>query len=165
MTGAHRRTRHNPFAVALNPAAWVSPLVSVIAVLVALLAVLAAFGVYFGASAAGGKADLLHVIIVLQGANCLIVFGRLARAVRRAWARSPDQLVELIEQAGLLLCLVSVLLEDIGQQQGWTRGPYQYAVIGVAGLVVLGYPAYWLGGKRWLSAALTARAASRHMTF
>jgi hypothetical protein len=47
---------------------------------------LAAFGVYFGASAAGGKADLLHVIIVLESANCLIVFGRLARAVRQAVA-------------------------------------------------------------------------------
>jgi hypothetical protein len=163
MTGAHRRTRQNPVSVARNPAAWVSPLLSVIALLVALLAVLVAAGIYFGASAAGGKSDLLNVVVALQSASCLLVFGRLVWAARRIWARSPTQLVELLGQAGLLLCLVSVLLADIGQQQGWTSGPYQYAVMGVAGLVVVGYPAYWLGGKRWLTAALTARAANRQI--
>jgi hypothetical protein len=59
VTGAHRRTRQNPGSVARNPAAWVSPLRSVIALLVAL---------------------------------------------------------ELVGRAGLLVCLVSVLLGDIGQQ-------------------------------------------------
>ena len=165
MTGAHRRTGQNPVSVARNPAAWVSPLLSLIAVLVALLAVLAASGIYFGASAAAGKADFLNVAVALQSASCLMIFGRVVWAGRRSWALSPTHLVELIGQAGLLLCLVSVLLGDIGQQQGWTHGPYEYAVIGVAGLIVLGIPAYSLGGKRWLTAALTARAREQAHDF
>jgi hypothetical protein len=151
--------------VVRNPAAWLSPLLGVVALLVALLALLAALGIYFGDSSAGGKADFLNVAIALQSASCLIILGRLVRTVRRNWASSPSRLIEAIGQAGVLLCLVSVLLEDIGQQQGWTRGPYQYAVFGILGLVVLGIPAYSFGGKRLLTAALTARDASRHMTF
>jgi hypothetical protein len=92
MSGVHRRPRQNPIAAVRNPAAWLLPLPAVIAVIVALLAILVASGVHFGDSAAGGRADIRHVAIVLQSASCLVVFGALVRDALSKRARSAGQL-------------------------------------------------------------------------
>jgi len=156
MIGAHRSTTQNPVTAGLRSAAWLMALASLITVPLALLALLA-LGIYV---AIARQADLLPFVIALQSVACMLVFGNLAWRVLRKPRPSPEGLVHLMAQAGVLLCLVTGLLADIGRQRGWMHGAYQDAVTGISGLFVLGIPAYWLGGKR-LTAALRAWNASR----
>jgi hypothetical protein len=75
--------------------------------------------------------------------------------------RSPAQIVRVISEGCLLLCVTAGLLIDVGDQLGWTHGPSRYAMTGASAVLLLAIAAYWLIGQRRLRTVLEGRAADR----
>jgi hypothetical protein len=98
------------------------------------------------------QADATLLTIALQGVVCLVVLENLVSEVLRKPGRSPEKRMHLITRAGLLLCFATGLVADVGRQQGWMHGAYEYAVTAILSLLVLGTIAYWLVGERRLKA-------------
>jgi hypothetical protein len=154
MTGAHRSTTQDRVAGGLKSASWLMTVIGVIMVPLALLAL----AIYLPIALHAG---LQPYTIAVQSLTCALALGKLAWILLRKRGRSPEDLVRLIAQAGVWLCLVTTLLADISQEQGWLHGAYRYAVDAISGLFLLGIPLYCFGGKRRLTAILTARDADR----
>jgi hypothetical protein len=81
-----------------------------------------------------------------------VVLENLVSEVLRKPGRSPEKRMHLITRAGLLPCFATGLVADVGRQQGWMHGAYEYAVTAILSLLVLGTIAYWLVGERRLKA-------------
>jgi hypothetical protein len=145
MVGAHRSTTQNPLAAARKSAAWLMALAGLIVVPLGVLGLAIYLAVAY-------PADAPLFTIAVQGAVCLVVLGNLASGVLRKAGRSPEKRTHLITKAGVLLCLTTVLLADIGRQQRWMHGAYEYAVTAILSLFVVGTTAYWLGAERRLKA-------------
>jgi hypothetical protein len=153
MSGTHRSTMRRPAASVLKSAAW---LLTMAAVLLALPALLA-FSIYL---AVAHPADARLLAIAMQSACLTAILGHLTWVVFRERAQSPARLMSLIGEGLLLLCAAMALLSEVGDRLGWTHGPFRYAMTGVDGLLLLAIGAYWLVGRRRLSAALEGRAAA-----
>ncbi len=84
-------------------------------------------------------------------------------ALTGAWgiyrARTPAviRLAFVLDQLGLMLCLVLGLIFTIGRSQGWLSGTAEDTIIAIDASLMLVVLAYWLGGKRRLILALEAR--------
>jgi hypothetical protein len=144
MVGAHRSTTQNPVAAARKSAAWLMALAGLIVVPLGVLSL----AIYLVAR----QADVSLYAIAVQGAVCLVVLANLVSEVRRKPGRSPGKRMYLITQAGVLLCFATALVADIGRQQRWMHGAFEYAVIAISSLFALGTTAYWLGAERRLKA-------------
>lgn len=105
-------------------------------------------------------ADLRPVTIAVQSATWVAVFAHLAWVLARKRPRSSAQLVRLISEACLLLCITIGLLVDGGDQAG-THRTLGYAMAGVGLVVLLAIAAYWAIGGRGLRAVLERHAADR----
>ena len=106
-------------------------------------------------------ADLRPLTIAVQSASWVAVFAHLAWVLVRKRPRSPAQLVRVISEACLLLCITIGLFADGGDQAGWTHGPFRYVMAGVGLVLLLAIAAYWVTGERRLRAVLERRAADR----
>ena len=157
MNGAHRSTTQRPAASALKSAARLLTGAALVTVLLSLLGLLA-FGIYL---AIAHPADLGPLTIAVLSASWIATFGHLTWVLLRERPRSPAELVRVISEGCLLLGVTSTLLIDIGDQLGWTHGPFRYAMTGVGAVLLLAIAAYWLIGQRRLRAVLEGRAADR----
>lgn len=102
----------------------------------------------------------LHVTVALLSAAWIMNSGNLAWVV--LFSREPDpaaKILRVTRQAALLLMITVALLGGIGQQFGWTHGPYGDTVAWVGVAALLGVGAYWIVGERHLKAILKARSA------
>ena len=157
MTGAHHSTTQSPFVNVRKSAIWLGVLAVLILLPVALLALLA-FGIYLATSDDTGELSLLTIGLV--GTAFLVVIGDLAGAlVRRRSA--PRRTTRVISDACVLSSVAVSLAADNGHRLGWYHGAFPVAVTGLAGMILIGYAAYWLGGRRRLLARMKARAAAR----
>jgi hypothetical protein len=161
MSGAHRGTGDTSLAAAAfktgNGLKTLGALAAIAAIAMTLLAVLALPSYIL----ATRPADLSTLTIAAQSLAWITLAVSLAASLVRGRTRSPQELVERLARAGLLLCWTIALLSSIGEQRGWNHGIFEGLVVGISSLAVLGIPAYSFGGKRRLTAALTARAAAR----
>jgi|HubBroStandDraft_4_1064222.scaffolds.fasta_scaffold41945_4 hypothetical protein len=158
MTGAHRSTTQDPLHNGLKSTTWLVTLGALVLLPLALLG-LVAFLIY---SAVANSSDAQPLATGLISAAWLWLSADFARTLARTRRpRSPAQVAHLISEAWILLCITSVLFNDIGDLLGWDHGPFRVATIGVAVAILVGFTASFFGGKRRLVALLEKRAAAR----
>jgi hypothetical protein len=153
MTGAHRRTEQDPVWSVLKSVRWLLGLVGFIAGSLAFVGIPA----YLIAT----DSKFLPVAsMAVQGIVAVELARRLALKVVRNHSPSPVVLAEWIGDAALMVGLMVSVLASIGTNQGWMHGAFEFAMLSVLGLFLVGLPVYWFRGQRRLVLALTARAVA-----
>jgi hypothetical protein len=96
----------------------------------------------------------------VQGIAAVVLASQLALKVLRNRTPSPVGLADWIGDAAVVIVWVATVLANIGQNQGWMHGAFEYALDSIFGLLLVGLPVYWWRGKRFVVLALTARAVA-----
>lgn len=151
MTGAHRRTEQDPIRPVLKSVRWLLALVGLIAVGLAIVGI----PVYLIVT---DSTFLPIATTAAQGIVTVVLARRLALEVVRNRAPSPVVLAEWISDSAVVIAWFATVLTSIGQHQGWLHGAFEYAMLGILGLFLVGMPVYWIRGQRRVVLALTARA-------
>lgn len=73
---------------------------------------------------------------------------------------SPAVLADWIGSSAGVIVWVAALLVSIGNTQGWMHGTFEYAIIGICELFLVGVPVYQWRGRQRVVLALTTRAAA-----
>jgi hypothetical protein len=136
----------------LKSVRWLLTPVAVLAMLVGV-----GLGIYFAVTKSG---FLPIAVVTAQGIAAVVLARRLGREVLRTRAPSPAVLADWLDDSAALVAWVTTVLANVGEQEGWLHGPFEYTVLGILGLFLLGAPVYWWRGKRHVVRLLTARAVA-----
>jgi peptidoglycan/LPS O-acetylase OafA/YrhL len=159
MGGAHRSTTQRPITSALKSAAWLLTVAALIAIPLAALG-LVGFIIYF---AIAHPADAWPLAVVVQGGLCVALFGHLTWVVIRRRPRSPAQVLHVISEGFLLLCVSFGLFVEGTNQAGWSHGPVRYVITGTGLVLLLAVALYSMTGERRLKAVLLRKALEREI--
>jgi hypothetical protein len=153
MTGVHRRTEQDPVWSVLKSVRWLLGLVGLIAGSLAFVGIPAYLIVT--------DSKFLPVAsMAVQGIVAVELARRLALKLLRNDSPSPVVLADWIGDAALVVGWMVTVLANIGTNQRWMHGAFEFAVLSVLALFLVGLPVYWFRGERRLVLALTARAVA-----
>jgi hypothetical protein len=111
--------------------------------------------IYFGFKHPTGLyliVSAVECVVVVQSAH------RLVLNLAKEQPKTAEDLVERLSRYGQLVAATGVALSSIGFVLHWmSNQTFRDSVIGISLVFVVGLPAYWLGGKRLLTAWLTTR--------
>jgi len=99
-------------------------------------------------------------VMALQGLVAVDLARRLVVKVLRNRAPSPKILVDWTGDLALEIVWAAIVLTSFGRIQGWMHGTFEYVMLSILGLFVVGMPVYWWRGQRRFVLALTARAVA-----
>jgi hypothetical protein len=147
MTGAHRRADRDPTTVeGVRALLW----------LIGFLAVVGVFAYFLVTD----WKDLRILTLALQVLFVATCAKQLVVKVVRNRAPTPVVLADWIGDLARLMAWVVVVISTIGQNLGWMHGAFEYALVSILVLFVVGMPVYWWRGQQRVVLALTARSVA-----